>query len=149
MAVAYRQRYVYTYQEPDTSAWKRKRVCLDDGRIVYRLPRPVLEGAFEDLERGLAPNGARTDGLIVPDPDRLTRDNRHFEDAIEVVEKFGRPIIDKNDCGAPLRAMKAPKRAKKPADFFYCTLVAVLVSPATGRNRPVRERLNPVYRDGS
>ncbi|MFB7662984.1 recombinase family protein [Kitasatospora sp. NPDC056138] len=86
--------YVYTYEEPDTSAWKRKRVRLADGRIVYRVIRPVLEGAFEDLKQGVAPNGQRIDGLIVPDLDRLTRDNRHLEDAIEVVENFGRPIID-------------------------------------------------------
>jgi hypothetical protein len=30
--------------------------------------------------------------LIVYDIDRLTRDNRHLEDAIEVVQNFGRPM---------------------------------------------------------
>uniref|UniRef100_A0AAU3HZS1 Recombinase family protein n=1 Tax=Streptomyces sp. NBC_01393 TaxID=2903851 RepID=A0AAU3HZS1_9ACTN len=87
-------RYVYTYEEPDTSAWKRKRVRLPNGEIGYRVIRPVFEGALEDLKRGTAPNGERLDGLIVYDIDRLTRDNRHLEDAIEVVENFGRPIID-------------------------------------------------------
>ncbi|GHD68759.1 integrase [Streptomyces mirabilis] len=87
-------RYVYTYEEPDTSAWKRKRVRLPSGEIGYRVIRPVFEGALEDLKRGTAPNGERLDGLIVYDIDRLTRDNRHLEDAIEVVENFGRPIID-------------------------------------------------------
>ncbi|MGW3193506.1 recombinase family protein [Streptomyces sp. NPDC001118] len=87
-------RYVYTYEEPDTSAWKRKRVCLPNGEIGYRVIRPVFEGALEDLKRGIAPNGERLDGLIVYDIDRLTRDNRHLEDAIEVVENFKRPIID-------------------------------------------------------
>ncbi|MFJ7151070.1 recombinase family protein [Streptomyces sp. NPDC100445] len=87
-------RYVYTYEEPDTSAWKRKRVRLPNGEIGYRVIRPVFEGALEDLKRGVAPNGERLDGLIVYDIDRLTRDNRHLEDAIEVVENFGRPIID-------------------------------------------------------
>jgi len=87
-------RYVYTYEEPDTSAWKRKRVRLPNGEIGYRVIRPVFEGALEDLKRGVAPNGEHLDGLIVYDIDRLTRDNRHLEDAIEVVENFKRPIID-------------------------------------------------------
>jgi site-specific DNA recombinase len=34
------------------------------------------------------------DGLIVYDIDRLTRDNRHLEDAIEIVEHYRRPILD-------------------------------------------------------
>ncbi|MFD5543061.1 recombinase family protein [Streptomyces sp. NPDC127079] len=60
----------------------------------YRVIRPVFEGALEDLNRGVAPNGERLDGLIVYDIDRLTRDNRRLEDAIEVMQNFGRPIID-------------------------------------------------------
>ncbi|MER7872184.1 recombinase family protein [Streptomyces solisilvae] len=87
-------RYVYTYEEPDTSAWKRKRVRMPDGPVAYRVIRPVFEGALENLKSGAAPNGERLDGLIVYDIDRLTRDNRHLEDAIEVVENFRRPIFD-------------------------------------------------------
>ncbi|MFF4865122.1 recombinase family protein [Streptomyces sp. NPDC001231] len=87
-------RHVYTYEEPDTSAWKRKRVRQPDGTISYRVIRPAFEGALEDLKRGTTPDGQRLDGLIVYDIDRLTRDNRHLEDAIEVVENFRRPIID-------------------------------------------------------
>jgi DNA invertase Pin-like site-specific DNA recombinase len=86
--------YVYTYEEPDTSAFKRRPVRLPDGRTVYRVVRPVLEGALEDLKRAETPDGQRLDGLIVYDIDRLTRDNRHLEDCIEVVEHFDRPIID-------------------------------------------------------
>lgn len=86
--------YVHTYEEPDTSAWKRKRVRQPDGTVAYRVIRPVFEGALEDLKRGTTPDGERLDGLIVYDIDRLTRDNRHLEDAIEVVENFRRPIID-------------------------------------------------------
>ncbi|TQF04466.1 recombinase family protein [Kitasatospora acidiphila] len=87
-------RYVYTYTEPDTSAWKRKRVRLPDGEVVYRVVRPVFEGALTDLKAGKTPTGERLDGLIVYDIDRLTRDPRHLEDAIEVVQHYGRPIID-------------------------------------------------------
>lgn len=87
-------RYVFTYEEPNTTAYRRRRVALPDGRTVYRVVRPVFEGALNDLKRGLTPDGQRLDGLIVYDIDRLTRDNRHLEDCIEVVEHFGRPIID-------------------------------------------------------
>ncbi|MEZ0094265.1 recombinase family protein [Streptacidiphilus sp. EB129] len=87
-------RYVYTYTEPDTSAWKRKRVRQPDGQVVYRVIRPIFEGALRDLKAGRAPNGERIDGLMVYDIDRLTRDPRHLEDAIEVVEQHHRPIID-------------------------------------------------------
>jgi hypothetical protein len=37
--------YLHTYEEPDTSAYKRKRVRLPDGRTVYRVERPVFEAA--------------------------------------------------------------------------------------------------------
>jgi site-specific DNA recombinase len=87
-------RYVFTYEEPDTSAWKRRRVRQPDGTVVWRVLRPVFEGALEDLKRGISPNGERLDGLVVYDLDRLTRDNRHLEDAIDVVTHHRRPILD-------------------------------------------------------
>lgn len=87
-------KYIHTYEEPNTSAYKRRKVRQPDGRTVYRVVRPVFEAALADLRRGVALNGERLDGLVVYDIDRLTRDPRHLEDAIEVVEHFGRPIID-------------------------------------------------------
>ena len=86
--------YVHTYTEPDTSAYKRRRVTLPDGRRGYRVVRPVYEEALNDLKRGQRPDGTPLDGLVVYDIDRLTRDNRDLEDAIEVVAHFGRPILD-------------------------------------------------------
>ncbi len=90
--------YVYTYDEPHTSAWKKKRIKVigDDGSVsyIYRVIRPVFEGALEDLKRGRTPDGQQLDGLIVHDIDRLTRDGRHLEDAIEVVQFFNRPVLD-------------------------------------------------------
>jgi DNA invertase Pin-like site-specific DNA recombinase len=86
--------YVHTYNEPDTSAWKKHKIKQDDGSFVYRVVRPVFEGALGDLKQGLTPSGGRLDGMIVYDLDRLTRDNRHMEDAIEVVQYFNRPILD-------------------------------------------------------
>ncbi|MBP2322681.1 DNA invertase Pin-like site-specific DNA recombinase [Kibdelosporangium banguiense] len=87
-------RYVYTYDEPDTSAWKKKKVTLPDGSVGYRVVRPVFEQALRDLKAGIAPNGEMLDGLIVWDIDRLVREHRYLEDAIDVVMYHGRPIID-------------------------------------------------------
>jgi site-specific DNA recombinase len=67
---------------------------MPDGSYGYRVLRPIFEGALRDLKRGITPEGKRLDGLVVYDIDRLTRDNRHLEDAIEVVQLFGRPIMD-------------------------------------------------------
>ncbi|WP_411112927.1 recombinase family protein [Streptomyces sp. 029-5] len=86
--------YVYTYDEPHTSAWKKKRVKQPDGSYLYRVIRPVFEGALKDLKNGFTPDGRRLDGLVVYDIDRLTRDHRHLEDAIEVVQYHFRPILD-------------------------------------------------------
>jgi site-specific DNA recombinase len=86
--------YVFTYEEPDTSAFKKRRVTLPDGRRGYRVIRPVFADALNDLRKGVSPDGDRLDGLIVYDVDRLTRDNRDLEDAIEIVQHFGRPILD-------------------------------------------------------
>nr|WP_239070029.1 recombinase family protein [Streptomyces sp. SID13666] len=86
--------YVYTYDEPHTSAWKKKRVKQPDGSYLYRVIRPVFEGALKDLKNGFTPDGKRLDGLVVYDIDRLTRDHRHLEDAIEVVQYHHRPILD-------------------------------------------------------
>lgn len=86
--------YVHTYEEPDTSAYKRRRMKLPDGTVRWHVIRPIFEGALNDLRRGVAPGGTRLDGLIVYDLDRLTRDNRHLEDCIDIVAHVGRPVID-------------------------------------------------------
>lgn len=48
-------RYVYTYEEPDTSAWKRKRVRQPDATVAYRVILPVFDGALADLQHRMAP----------------------------------------------------------------------------------------------
>ncbi|MGC5342236.1 recombinase family protein [Streptomyces sp. DT24] len=97
--------YVGTYDEPDTSAWKKKRIKQEDGSYIYRVIRPVFEGMLSDLKKGSTESAHFTpadgfdkttavDGSVVYDIDRLTRDHRHLEDAIEVVQYYHRPILD-------------------------------------------------------
>jgi site-specific DNA recombinase len=91
--------YVFTYDEPNTSAWKRRKVKVvinDEETVEWRVVRPVYEGALKDLKRGVAPNGKQLDGLIVYDLDRLTRDLRNLQDATDVVQHYAKLITDIN-----------------------------------------------------
>lgn len=78
------------FVENDTSAYKKKRVSLTDplgnAYYGYRVIRPVWHQALHELRSGAI------DGLMVWDLDRLARDNRDLEDAIEVVQYYGRRI---------------------------------------------------------
>jgi site-specific DNA recombinase len=79
------------YEENDTSAYKKKRVTQTDPQgnsySVYRVIRPVYQRLLADLRAGLI------DAAIVYDLDRLARDPRDLEDAIEVVQHFRRPVV--------------------------------------------------------
>jgi len=85
---------VYIYDEPHTSAYKRRRIKLPDGSVIWRVIRPVYAAMLQDLAKGIAPNGEKLDGVICPDLDRLTRDPRDLEDSIDVVTRKHRPIVD-------------------------------------------------------
>lgn len=66
--------------ENDTSAFKRRKTVLPDGRSELRTYRPKFRQALAMLADG------RADGLIVYDLDRLARDPRDLEDLIDTVE---------------------------------------------------------------
>lgn len=85
---------VFIYDEPDTSAWKKRPIPQADGTVKWLVDRPVFEGAIRDLKTGIAPNGKPIHALAVVSDHRLTRDMRHLQDAKEVVEYHDRPIID-------------------------------------------------------
>jgi len=76
--------------ENDTSAFKKRKVQVNDASgnsyMGYRVMRPVWHAALMRLREGKA------DGLVVYDLDRLARDPRDLEDAIEVVEHYGKVI---------------------------------------------------------
>ena len=63
--------------ENDTSAFKRKKILLPDGRRELRTVRPGFRQALAMLADG------RADGLIAYDLDRAVRDPRDLEDLIE------------------------------------------------------------------
>jgi site-specific DNA recombinase len=75
------------YVENDTTAYKQKRIKLADGTHVYRVIRPVWQRMLADLRAGVI------DAVVVYDLDRLARDPRDLEDAIEIVDHYRRPIV--------------------------------------------------------
>ena len=81
------------------------KVKQPDDSYVYRVIRPVFEAMLSDLKKGRTESThfrpadgfdqiVDVNGACVVDLDRLTRDHRHMEDAIETVQYFNRPIID-------------------------------------------------------
>lgn len=77
--------------ENDTSAYRKRRVRVTDTSgneyDAWRVIRPLWSEALHRLRTGLA------DALVVYDLDRLARDPRDLEDAIEVVEHYGKTIL--------------------------------------------------------
>ncbi|MCX4665600.1 recombinase family protein [Streptomyces sp. NBC_01381] len=74
------------YPENDTSAYKRKRIELPDGRHVWRVIRPEFRQMLKDYQDGAI------DGIIVYDLDRLARQPRDLEDLIDLVDHYRRPV---------------------------------------------------------
>lgn len=74
------------YSENDTSAYRKKKVRLVDGRVAFRVIRPEFRQMLDDLEREII------DGIIVYDMDRLARQPRDLEDLIDWVEYMRVPV---------------------------------------------------------
>lgn len=75
------------YPENDTSAYKRRRIELPDGRHVWRVIRPEFRQMLRDYQDGVI------DGIIVYDLDRLARQPRDLEDLIDLVDHYRRPVV--------------------------------------------------------
>ena len=78
--------------ENDTSAFAKRRVRLPNGdgsyREAWRVVRDEWERALRMVREGVA------DTLLVVDLDRMVRDPRDLEDAVELVEHFGAMVLD-------------------------------------------------------
>jgi site-specific DNA recombinase len=66
-------RIVKWYPENDTTAFKKKRIRLPNGRSVWRVIRPEFRQMLEDYEDGVI------DGVIFYDIDRLARQPRDWK----------------------------------------------------------------------
>ncbi len=74
------------YPENDTSAYKKKKITLPDGRMAWRVVRPEFRAMLDDIANGVI------DGVIVYDLDRLARQPRDLEDLIDLVEYRKIPV---------------------------------------------------------
>lgn len=74
------------YPENDTTAFRKRRIRLPNGRSVWRVYRPEFRRMLADYEDG------KIDGIIFYDIDRLARQPRDLEDLIDLVEFYKRPV---------------------------------------------------------
>lgn len=110
--------------EDDTSAFKRSKVTLPDGRVELRTVRPKFRQALHLLATGQA------DGLVAYDLDRACRDPRDLEDLIDVIEQ-SRPRI-------PVESVTGSLRLANDADI---TMARVMVAVANKSSRDTARRV--------
>jgi site-specific DNA recombinase len=110
--------------ENDTSAFKRRKVTLPDGRREQRTVRPGWRKMLDLLATG------RADGLIALDLDRSARDPRDLEDLIDVVESRSPRI--------PVESVTGSLRLANDADV---TMARVMVAVANKASRDTARRV--------
>jgi DNA invertase Pin-like site-specific DNA recombinase len=81
-------------KNPRLSAYKRRKVTLPDGRREYRVFRPDLREALDDLADG------RATALLCLDLDRAFRDPKDLQDLIDVVEHAPHTIVVESVTGS-------------------------------------------------
>lgn len=125
------------YEENDTSAYKRKRITLPNGRSVWRVMRPEFRQMLQDYEDGVI------DGIIVYDLDRLARQPRDLEDLIDLVDHFKRPVVGvtgsldlMTDNGKTMARVLVAMANKSSADTARRVSRQKLQRAQEGRNRP-------------
>jgi DNA invertase Pin-like site-specific DNA recombinase len=110
--------------ENDTSAFKRKKIRLPDGRHELRTVRPGFRQALDLLISGVH------DGLLAIDLDRAARDPRDLEDLIDVVESRTPRI--------PVESVSGSLRLANDSDI---TMARVMVAIANKASRDTSRRL--------
>lgn len=83
-----------TLKNPRLSAYKKRVVTLPDGRRDYRVFRPDLREALDDLASG------RANAMVCLDLDRAFRDPQDLRDLINVVEYSKHSIIVESVTGS-------------------------------------------------
>jgi site-specific DNA recombinase len=112
-------------EENATSAFKRRKVALPDGRKVQRVIRPGFREALDLLQSG------RCDGLLALDLDRIARDPRDLEDLIDVVESRTPRI--------PVESVTGSLRLANDADV---TMARVMVAMGNKSSRDTARRVS-------
>lgn len=111
--------------ENDTSAFKRKRIRLPNGRMEQRTLRPGFRETLDLLADGV------NDGLLAIDLDRVARDPRDLEDLIDVVES--------KEPRLPVESVTGSLRLATDADV---TMARVMVAIANKSSRDTSRRIS-------
>lgn len=109
-------------KNPKLSAYKRRKIKLPDGRLDYRVFRPDLREALDDLSAG------RANAMLALDLDRAFRDPADLDDLIKVVDNSPNDIMVESVTGS--------LRLRKGQDNFAAqvqVLVAQKASKDTAR----------------
>lgn len=110
--------------ENDTSAYKRRKVALPNGRTELRVVRPGFRRLLDLIAAGDA------DGLIAYDLDRTARDPRDLEDLIDAVEsRYPR---------LPVESVTGSLRLANDSDV---TMARVMVAVANKASRDSSRRI--------
>ena len=140
------------YPENDTTAFKKKRIRLANGRSVWRVYRPEFRRMLADYEDG------KIDGIIFYDIDRLARQPRDLEDLIDLVEYYKRPVetvtgnIDlRTSNGRAMARVLVAMASKSSEDTARRVARAWLQAAQEGRGNRARgnRRVFGFCRDGS
>lgn len=110
--------------ENDTSAYKRRRVALPNGRTELRVIRPGFRRLLDLIAAG------EVDGLIAYDLDRTARDPRDLEDLIDAVESR-HPRL-------PVESVSGSLRLANDSDV---TMARVMVAVANKASRDSSRRI--------
>lgn len=110
--------------EDDTSAYKRRRTKLPNGRVELRTVRPEFRRALSLLADGAA------DGMVAVDLDRTCRDPRDLEDLIDLVESRSPRL--------PVESVTGSLRLATDADV---TMARVQVAIANKSSRDTARRV--------
>ena len=110
--------------ENDTSAYKRRRVELPNGRHELRVVRPRFRPLLDLIVSGAV------DGLIAYDLDRTARDPRDLEDLIDAVEQRAPRL--------PVESVTGSLRLANDSDV---TMARVMVAVANKSSRDSSRRI--------
>ncbi|WP_414168969.1 recombinase family protein [Streptoverticillium reticulum] len=80
-------KFAKLYEDPATSAYKKRKVTRPDGSVDWVVLRPAFQRMLKDLLSGFI------DGVIFYDLDRLVRQPRDLEDLANVVQETKRPAV--------------------------------------------------------
>jgi len=121
--------------ENDTSAYRRKRIRLPDGRTELRTVRPKFR-RIPGVESKQTPvlellATGRADGMIALDLDRAVRDPRDLEDLVDVIESRTPRI--------PVESVTGSLRLANDADI---TMARVMVAVANKSSRDTARRVS-------